>query len=157
MDMSKGTAPPDWSRGRNVMVGDMFLGLYQPSPETTEFWAGVARRELLFKHCADCGARHHPRRMLCSRCNSGRLGWVACKGRGKVFSFSEVHRAPSPAFKGSLPYTVGLIETEEGVHWFCRIFAGDRPIVVDAPARLDFRVLETGHLMPVFVTGDDAA
>ena len=152
MDMSKGTAPPDWSRGRNVMVGDMFLGLYQPSPETTEFWTGVGRRELLFKHCADCGARHHPRRMLCSRCNSGRLGWDACKGRGKVFSFSEVHRAAIEAFAAAAPYTVGVVKLEEGVHLFTRLIPS-APVTIDAPVTVDYRVLEMGQLLPVFVVG----
>ncbi len=151
-------APPDWSRGRDVMVGDMFLGLYQPSPETTEYWRALGRRELLLKRCAACGATHHPRRMLCSRCTSTDLGWVPAKGRGTVYSFSEVHRAPSPAYAASVPYTLGLIELEEGVHFFCRILSEDGGrIAVGAAAALDFRVLEAGYLLPVFVVGGKVA
>jgi uncharacterized OB-fold protein len=142
----------DWAGGRKVMVGDMFLGLYQPSPETTEFWRGVERRELLFKHCDGCGAMHHPRRIVCSRCNSMALGWKAARGTGSVYSFSEVHRGPTPAFQAGAPYTVGLVETPEGVHFFCRIIAAaGQEIRVGAAARLDFRALEHGHVLPVFV------
>jgi uncharacterized OB-fold protein len=71
---------------------------------------------------------------------------------GKVYSFSEVHRAPSKEFAKGAPYAVGLIETAEGVHYFCRIIAeGGACIAVDAPARLAFRVLENGYRLPVFV------
>lgn len=142
----------DWASGRMVMAGDMFLGLYQPSPETVGFWEGVGRRELLFRWCEPCARAHHPRRMVCSQCASTDLGWKRASGRGKVYSFSEVHRAPSAQFGKGAPYTVGLVATEEGVHFFCRIIAeGEGRIAVDAPAVLDFRVLETGQLLPVFV------
>ena len=148
---------PDWSGGRHVMAGELFLGLYQPSPETTGFWQGVARGELLFKWCDDCAHAYHPRRIICPQCSATRLGWKPASGKGKVYSFSEVHRAPTKAFAQGAPYSVGLIETAEGVHYFCRIVAenGAR-IAVDAPARLDFRVLENGQRLPVFVVSGEA-
>ncbi|GAA4339298.1 hypothetical protein GCM10023144_37380 [Pigmentiphaga soli] len=150
-------AAADWSAGRRVTVGDMFLGLYQPSPETTEYWHGIERRELLFKHCRQCGAAHHPRRMLCSRCNSMDLAWRPASGQGEVYSFSEVHRAPTPAFQAGAPYTVGLVHTAEGVYFFCRIVAeGGAAIRIGASARLDFRPLENGLVLPVFVVGGQA-
>ena len=139
------------------MAGDMFLGLYQPSPETTGFWQGVERSELRLKWCGACDRHYHPRRIICPRCSSTDLDWKIASGKGKVYSFSEVHRAPTKAFAKGAPYTVGLIETAEGVHYFCRIFAqaGAR-IAVDAPAKLEFRVLENGHRLPVFVVANEA-
>lgn len=148
---------PDWSNGQHVMAGDMFLGLYQPSPETTGFWKGVERDELLLKWCSPCGKHFHPRRIICPQCSSTALEWRRACGHGKVYSFSEVHRAPSKAFSKGAPYAVGLIETAEGVHYFCRIFAHDGlPVRVDAPARLEFRVLENGYRLPVFVVSAKA-
>ncbi len=145
---------PDWSNGQKVFAGNQFLGLYQPSPETAGFWEGVKRRELLFKWCGECARAYHPRRMICPRCSSTQLVWKAASGKGKVYSYSEVHRAPNADFAKGAPYHVGLVETAEGVHFFCRICAenGAR-IAVDAPATLDFRVLENGYLLPVFVVG----
>jgi len=145
---------PDWSGGKKVMVGDLFLGLYQPSPETTGFWEGVKRRELLFKRC-ECGLYHHPRRMLCSNCTSENLTMVKAKGVGKVYSFSEIYRAPTPEYAQTVPYTVGLIETPEGVYFFCRIDNGrEKPITIGDNVKLDFRVLESGYFLPVFITHD---
>ena len=154
--MSESSAP-NWPEGQKVFAGDMFLGLYQPSPETAGFWEGVQRRELLFKYCGACERHYHPRRIVCPQCSSTALSWKAASGKGKVYSYSEVHRAPTAAFAKSAPYTVGLIETVEGVHWFCRIVAErGRSVTVDAPAALEFRVLENGHLLPVFVLTGEA-
>lgn len=138
----------DWSRGLPLKAGAWFIGLYQPSPETTGFWDGVARRELRLKHCAACDRHWHPKRIVCTECGSAELTWQRVSGRGEVYSFSEVHRAPSPAFAGSVPYTVGLVKLAEGVHLFSRIEGGS--VAVGTQVGVDFRVLELGNLMPVF-------
>jgi len=152
MNETTATQGPNWAEGLKVTAGDMFLGLYQPSPETAGFWEGVSRQELLFKWCGACSRHYHPRRIVCPQCASTELTWKQASGRGKVYSFSDVHRAPTKAFSRGAPYTVGLIETAEGVHYFCRIVAEDGGrIAVDALATLDFRVLENGQRLPVFV------
>jgi uncharacterized OB-fold protein len=138
----------DWSRGLQLTAGDWFIGLYQPSPETVGFWDGVAQRELRLKHCAACDLHFHPKRIVCTACGSDALGWKRSSGRGQVYSFSEVHRAPSPAFAASVPYTVGLVQLDEGVHLFTRFEGGK--VAIGTPVRVDFRVLELGNLMPVF-------
>lgn len=148
----------DWAEGQKVYAGELFLGLYQPSPETAGFWQGVARDELLFKWCAACARHYHPRRIICPQCSSTKLDWKPASGKGKVYSFSEVHRPPTKTFAKGAPYTVGLVETPEGVHYFCCIVAdGGAKIVVDAPAQLEFRELETGQRLPVFVVGGAAS
>ena len=158
MSETSNISVPDWSGGKKVQAGDQFLGLYQPSPETAGFWEGVKRRELLFKWCGECARAYHPRRMICPQCSSTELTWKPASGKGTVYSYSEVHRAPSPEFQKEAPYNVGLIETAEGVHFFCQICAesGAR-VEVGTPARLDFRVLGSGYLLPVFVIGSEAA
>ena len=97
--------------------------------------------------------QRHPKRIVCTECGSTELGWKAAAGTGTVYSFSEVHHAPSEAFARSVPYTVGLAALEEGVHLLARLIPEGGPVVIDAPVRVDFRVLELGHLLPVFVVG----
>jgi len=143
----------DWSRGVPLRAGDWFIGLYQPSPETAEFWQAVRRRELALKYCPSCDKCFHPKRIVCTDCGSEDLTWRTASGRGRVYSFSEVHRAPSGDFAGSTPYTVGIVALEEGVHLFTRLIAEPGPIAIDAPVRVDFRVLELGQLLPVFLAG----
>jgi uncharacterized protein len=138
----------DWSRGLELKAGEWFIGLYQPSPETKGYWDGVARHELLLKHCRACNRHFHPKRIVCTDCGSDALVWKRASGRGEVYSFSEVHRAPSPAFDKGTPYVVGLVRLEEGVHLFTRFVDG--PVEIGTRVRVDFRKLEPGNLMPVF-------
>ena len=146
-------APHDWSQGVSLTAGENFIGLYQPSPETAGYWAGIAQHELRLKWCPPCNAAFHPKRIVCTQCGSDALDWTRACGRGKVYSFSEIHRAPSPVFADSVPYTVGLVALEEGVHLLARLIAAPGPIAIDAPVRVVFRVLEQGILLPVFLVG----
>jgi uncharacterized protein len=143
----------DWSKGVPLMAGPYFVGLYQPSPETVGFWEGVAAGELRVKHCKDCGRLWHPKRIVCTECASTNLGWRRVTGNGEVYSFSEVHRAPTPAFADSVPYAIGLVKLDEGVHLFSRFFAPPGKLAIGARAEVDFRVLELGQKMPVFLVG----
>ena len=59
--------------------------------------------------------KRHPKRIVCTRCGADDLQWRAASGRGRVYSCSEVHRAPAPEFAASVPYWVGLVALEEGV------------------------------------------
>lgn len=143
----------DWSKGVPLKAGDYFMGLYQPSPETAGFWEGVANDELRIKHCRDCGALWHPKRIVCTDCGSSDLGWRKAEGRGEVYSFSVVHRAPTPAFANSVPYALGLVKLAEGVFLFTRFFAEPGSLAIGVEAEVDFKVLELGQKMPVFKVG----
>ena len=41
--------------------------------------------------------------------------WVQSSGRGTLYAFSIVYRAPTPAFQGAVPYVAALVELEGGV------------------------------------------
>ena len=151
--MSEQQPQVEWSEGLRLMAGPYFLGLYQPSPETAGFWDAVKRRELVLKWCPHCAKPFHPKRIVCTDCGADDLEWKQASGRARVYSFSEVHRAPGPPFTDAAPYTIGLVCLEECVTLLSRLFAEPGPIAIDAPASLDFRVLETGQLLPVFRVG----
>lgn len=147
------TMAVNWAAGLPLMAGPYFVGLYQPSPETVGFWEGVKQSELRLKYCAHCDRMLHPKRIICTDCGNTDLAWRTAKGLGQVYSFSDIHRAAAKEFAASVPYTVGVVALAEGVHLFTRFIADPGPIVIGAPARVDFRVLEQGHLMPVFLVG----
>jgi uncharacterized OB-fold protein len=143
----------NWAEGLPLMAGQYFIGLYQPSPETVGYWEGVRTGELRLKWCPHCARHFHPKRIVCTVCGASDLQWRAVSGRGHVYSFSEVHRAPAPEFAASVPYSVGLVALEEGVHMFTRFIPAAGPVAVGAPVHVDFQVLEQGVLMPVFRVG----
>jgi uncharacterized protein len=71
--------------------------------------------------CGDCGAFHFYPKPACPKCGGSKLAWAEASGRGTVYSFSTVHRAPSPAFKDDVPYVVAIVKTDEGPHLLSRV------------------------------------
>jgi uncharacterized protein len=85
-----------------------------PDADSAALWRGLREGVLLLQHCADCGHVQYYQEAICRQCGGENLSHRPASGRGKVHSFSVVHRAPGPAFKGDLPYAVLLVELEEG-------------------------------------------
>jgi len=85
-----------------------------PDADSAAFWRGLRDGVLLLQHCSDCGHVQYYQQAICRGCGGGNLTHRPASGRGKVHSFSVVHRAPGPAFKADLPYAVLLIDLEEG-------------------------------------------
>jgi len=85
-----------------------------PDADTAAFWRGLRDGKLLLQHCADCGHVQYYQQATCRACGREDLEHRAASGRGKVYSFSVVQRAPGPAFKADVPYAVLLVELEEG-------------------------------------------
>ena len=83
--------------------------------ETRGFWEALARHELYFQRCRDCGTKRLYPRALCPSCLSSRPEWVRASGRGTVYSFSVTHQNQAPGFREELPYVLAIVELEEGV------------------------------------------
>jgi uncharacterized protein len=70
----------------------------------------------MLPRCEACGRFHFYPRAQCPHCGSDRIEWSEASGRGTVYSFTHVHRAPSPAFEKDVPYVVVIVELGEGPH-----------------------------------------
>lgn len=94
-----------------------------PSPDEVSrpYWEGCRQGRLPLQKCQDCGAYQTFPRIVCYRCLSERLDWVEASGRGVVYSFSTLYRPPAPEFADDIPYTVALVELEEGVRMMSNI------------------------------------
>jgi hypothetical protein len=144
----------DWTAGFPLKVGNLSYGLVEASPETKEYWEGVANDVLLLKKCLGCGRHLHPRRLACPDDYVAGVEWVKASGKGEVYSFSTIYRAPSPELQASAPYCVGIVLLREGVHLFTRFLydSGTEPEIRD-PVHVEFRLLEGGQKLPVFAPG----
>lgn len=78
------------------------------------FWEGCHKHELRFQKCNDCGHVRWPPSDLCPECHSIETGWLTSKGTGRVYTFAVYHTAFHPGFSGDLPYTVAVVELDEG-------------------------------------------
>lgn len=97
-----------------------------PDADSAELWRGLREGVLLLQHCADCGHVQYYQQAICRQCGGEHLAHRPASGRGKVHSFSVVHRAPGPAFKADVPYAVLLIDLEEGPRMIST-YAGGKP------------------------------
>jgi uncharacterized OB-fold protein len=88
----------------------------QPQPAPTAlsrpFWQAAREKRLVLQRCADCGAYRWTPQILCVRCHSESYAWTQVSGRGFVYSFTVVHRAPTAAF--ATPYVIAVVTLEEG-------------------------------------------
>jgi uncharacterized protein len=82
-------------------------------PNSSEFWRGCARGELLVQACAACGERRMPPRPMCPRCRSTEVRWEPTSGRGRIWSFIVAHPPLLPAFAAVAPYNAIVVELEE--------------------------------------------
>jgi uncharacterized OB-fold protein len=83
-------------------------------PDNAAFWQGCREHRLLLPTCQDCGKAHMPPGPVCPFCFSDRLEWRQASGRGRVSTWTRVHKAWFPAFKYDVPYNVVQVELDEG-------------------------------------------
>jgi uncharacterized OB-fold protein len=110
-------------------------------PEVREvdapFWEGVGEGRLLLQSCSACGVSRFAPSVMCPRCHSRLYKWIEASGRGTVYSFTVVRRAPTAAYEQLVPYVVAQVELEEGVR-ITSTFADPEGIEVGTPVRLVF-------------------
>ena len=109
--------------------------------DNSGFWEGVERHELVFEKCKECGNWIHPPRPMCPRCHSLEKEWAPSTGKGTIYSWVTYRESPHPGFKA--PYSVVLVELEEGVRLVSNM--------------VDIKPEEISIGMPVEVVFDDVA
>jgi uncharacterized OB-fold protein len=86
-------------------------------PEWENYWAKAKQHELWLMRCNDCHKAYFYPRAICPNCFSRNTEWFQSSGKGSLYAFAIVHRAPMPAFRDDTPYVVAYIELEDGVRF----------------------------------------
>ena len=94
--------------------------LPSPTDVTQPFCQGCSAGVLRLRRCSHCGRVRGPSRIVCE-CGQADHGWIDASGRGQIFSYTVVHRAPDPAFRNDLPYVVAVVALEEGPHLLANV------------------------------------
>jgi uncharacterized OB-fold protein len=84
------------------------------TPLHAPFWEGVRNHVLLTQQCDGCGRRRFIPSEICPACYSLDATWSPVSGRGAVYTFTVVHRAPTPAYQALAPYVLAYVELAEG-------------------------------------------
>jgi len=119
-----------------------------------EWWDATREKRLLVQRCRGCGEHQFYPRSICRACGDPDVSFVAASGRGTVYSFTVVHRAPSADFVA--PYAVALVRLAEGPLMLTRILATDlAAIACDQAVDVRWLPLEDGRHLPVFSAAEE--
>ncbi|MEV8514265.1 OB-fold domain-containing protein [Dactylosporangium sp. NPDC051484] len=78
-------------------------------------WFAAAREgRLAYQRCGDCGDVPSYPRAICPTCWSSKLHEEQSVGHGIVYSFTVQYRAGAKGFESEVPYTLVLVDLDEG-------------------------------------------
>ncbi len=107
-----------------------------PDADTAPYWAGIEAGELRLQRCESCGAAVFYPRAVCPHCLGTPLSWFTAAGTGSIYSYTVAHRAFGE-FAGQAPFTVALVDLDEGVRMMTRIVdAGPGQVRIGARVRM---------------------
>jgi uncharacterized OB-fold protein len=116
---------------------------------TRPWWNACREGVLLLPKCRECGRHFFRPEVACTHCFSLDWEWVEASGRGTLYSYSEIHRAPVPGFK--TPAVFAIVELEEGVTMFSNVVEcplGE--LQIGMPLQVVFETLTEEITLPKF-------
>lgn len=119
--------------------------------DSSPFWTAALEGRLLIQYCSSCDTPRFYPRLLCPSCHSDDYRWEEAGGAGVVYSYSVVHRAPSPSFAANVPYVVALIDLDEGVRMMSNVIADPSEVGIGDRVRVRFRPVTDEVALPEFV------
>lgn len=112
-----------------------------------------APAQLAYQRCGACAHVWYFQRGFCPACGSEQVATLQAGGAGRLYASTLVHRAPSDEFKPLVPYSIVLVDLQEGP----RVMGHGAPgLAIDSPVRCELREI-AGRPIPYFVKDPDAA
>jgi uncharacterized protein len=136
-----------------------FSGFGELFPQITEsnapFWQGLAQGEVRLQQCRQCGVHQYPAESFCYQCGTQDMSWVAVAGEGTVYSFTVVHQLYHKAFKPFLPYTVAIVQMDEGPRMLSAMVGLQRPVSIGERVKPSIRVVDNDKAFLTYVPVKD--
>jgi uncharacterized OB-fold protein len=115
-----------------------------PAPETQAFWDAATKGRFLIRRCTACSRAHWYPRSICPFCWSDQTEWVEASGRGTIYSYSVMRRAPEP-------YVIAYVTLAEGPTMLTNLVDCDfGALAVGQEVRLKFSPSDGGPPVPTF-------
>ena len=121
-----------------------------PGPDDRAFWEGCKRHELLVQRCTGCGVVRFWDQPMCPDCHATAGEAVRASGRGTVWSYTTTHHAFNRAWKDELPYTVVVVELDEGPRMTSNLVGGGAEVRIGARVEVAFDDVSPEVTLPKF-------
>ncbi len=92
-----------------------------PRGEEKVWFERLRAHELVIHRCTGCSRAVFPLRTVCPHCHGESLDLETVTGRGTVHAFTTQLRASHPFFAPDAPYTLVLVDLEEGVRMLANL------------------------------------
>jgi uncharacterized OB-fold protein len=122
---------------------------------TRPFWDAAAEGRLLLPRCNACGRHFFRPEVACTHCFATDWQWAEASGRGTLYSYTVVHRAPAPGF--AVPLALAIVELEEGPAVFSNLVdVAEADIRIGMALQVRFEAVGAGIHLPRFAPVADA-
>lgn len=102
---------------------------------TAQFWDALGQGRFLVTRCKACDRASFPPQAHCKSCLGRDIEWLELSGRGRLYSATRVHAGPA-RFATELPYSVGIVDLDDGVRLVTRLLGDAGPEHLDQPVQL---------------------
>ncbi len=106
-----------------------------PRGEEKQYFDALQAGALTFGECVDCERPHFYPRTICPHCNSENIQILEGSGRGEIYTFTTQYRAGHPSLNFSVPYTLVVVEMNEGYRMMADLL-GVEPQAVQIGSRV---------------------
>jgi uncharacterized OB-fold protein len=123
-----------------------------PTAWSERFWEALREDgTFLLQRCSSCGGYAGYPKVFCPHCYSDSLEWESASGRGTVYTYSTVTANPPSTFRHALPYTIAIVDLEEGPRFLTRLVnAAPEDIACGLAVRLAPERVDDQLVMPLF-------
>lgn len=104
---------------------------------TAPFWEAAMWQKFMAQLCTKCGLWTFYPRQICPHCWSPDLVWREASGRGKLETWSVIHRPGHPGWAPAAPYTIGLVTLAEGPTLLSHLFVPNPLLHMPLRARFE--------------------
>ena len=114
------------------------------------YFEGLQQGKLLIPYCTSCGKPHFYPRSACPHCwCEDDYEWREAKGTGTIHTYTIVRANPAPAFVPMLPFSIAVVELDEGVRLLSNVVGDYEELDFGDKVQVEF-VERDGETLPLF-------
>lgn len=119
--------------------------------EEKQYFTDLREHQLPYYDCESCDAVHARPQEFCPGCGQGvQRKWSS--GEGTVYSFTTQQRAGHPYFADAAPYTIALVDFDEGFRTLADLNTAAAPARIGQRVRVEFEDVTEDMTLAHFVS-----